>query len=176
MQIHIVWQRVFLCYDICMNIRERKILTWRFISSFLLLLVSGLAGYSMYKIISLGPDGLILDSIAIGLAIFFPLVQMVLLLRGWKKESHLLDIFINTNGRINNVFLVAIIIGTIFGVGLDLLGLIVLLVRENSVTNICALHVIVSIATYLVANCIIYYIFILLFRKKQLTLKDYSKL
>ena len=165
-----------LCYHMSMNIRERKVLIWRFISAFLLLLVAGLGGYSLYRVIVLAPEGIILDSIAIGLAIFFILAEIVITLRGWKKESHLLDIFINTNGKVNHVFLVAAIIGTIFGLGLDILGLVVLLVRENSVTGTCALHVITTIASFLLANCIMYYIFIFLFRKKKLTLKDYAKL
>ena len=164
-----------MCYDMSMNIRERKTITWRLLSAFFLLLVEGYAIFSLIRVISLKPDGIVLDSIALGLAIFFPLAQMVIILRGWKKESHLTDIFLNTNGRINTVFLVAAIIASVFAVGLDVLGLVVFLRGDTSITGTCALHVITSIATYLMANCGIYFLYIGMFKKKTLSIEDYAK-
>ena len=159
-----------------MNRREKNIVLWRVLSSLLILMVVALGVFSLIRVIRLAPDGIILDSVALALAIFFPACQIFIILRGGKKESHLTDILFNTNNKVNHVFLVAAIVGTVFSVGLDLLSIIVLFTKEDiTTTGVCALHVISTIATYLMVNCAIYYIYITLFRKKKLTIEDYAK-
>ena len=161
-----------MCYDMLMNIRERKTLIWRFCSSFLLILVETLGIFSLIRTFILKPDGIVLNSIALSLTVFFPLAQIVFILKGWKKESHLTDILFNTNNKINNVFLVAVIVGSVFALTLEILGLVVLVTRENTVNQICALYIILTIVTYLFANCGIYFLYISFFRKRKFTIED----
>lgn len=164
-----------MCYDMLMNIRERRTLIWRFISSAFLLLVVAVGVLSLIKVITLAPEGIVLNCIALGLATLFPIGQIVVILRGWKKESHLTDILFNTNNKINNVFLIAISVASAFGLTLAILGMVALFTKENTVTRICALHVILTIVTYLLVNCAIYFLYLLLFKKRKATIEDLAK-
>jgi len=117
----------------------------------------------------------ILNLIALSLTAAFAIAQVVFILRGGKKESHLLDIAFNTDGTINKVFLIFVLLGTALGFGLDILTVVVLVTRANTTSVICSMFIIMAIATYLLLNCFIYLIFCYLFRKRELTLEDYAK-
>lgn len=158
-----------------MNIRTRKILTFRIVGSVFLLLSIALTGFVIFKVITLKPEKIILNSIALGLTASFAIAQIVLIMRGWKKESHLLDISFNTDGTINKFALVVVLVGTSLGIALDTMGLVVLFTRENTTEVICSMLIILSISSYLLLNCFIYLLFVFLFRKRELTLEDYAK-
>ena len=129
----------------------------------------------MSQVILNRSENTILNLIALSLTAAFAIAQVVFILRGGKKESHLLDIAFNTDGTINKVFLIFVLLGTALGFGLDILTVVVLLTRANTTSVICSMFIIMAIATYLLFNCFIYLIFCYLFRKKELTLEDYAK-
>lgn len=158
-----------------MNFRVRKILCYRWVAAIVLLLSIGLSSFSTYYVISLKPEKIVLDIIALSLTIAFAITQIILILRGWKKESHLLDIAFNTDNSVNKFALVVVIIGSLIGVALDILGIVVLCTRANEVPVICSMFIILAISTYLLMNCVIYFVFLILFRKRNLTLEDYAK-
>ena len=158
-----------------MNIRVRRIKLYHIIATILLLLSIGLTGYSLSQVIIARPENVVLDLIALSLTAVFAISQIVLILRGGKKESHLLDIAFNTDGTINKVFLVFVLVGTALGIGLDILTLVVLFTRENTISVFCSMHIIMAIATYLLLNCFIYIFFTFIFKKRELTLEDYAK-
>ena len=158
-----------------MNLRARKIKTYRILSSLLLFLSLGLTGFCLYKIISVRPENIVLDLITLSLTAVFAIAQIIFILRGGKKESHLLDIAFNTDGTINKVFLVFVLVGTTVGLGLDILSLVVLFTRENTLNVFCSMFIIIAISSYLLLNCLIYFLFCLLFKKRELTLEDYAK-
>lgn len=158
-----------------MNIRVRKILTFRWVSSLFLLLSIGLSAFALSVVIISRPEKLVIDCIALGLVIAFAIGQIILILRGWKKESHLLDIAFNTDYTINKLALVLVLVGTTVAVGLDILTIIVLCTRDNTPAVINSMYIIMSISTYLLLNCCSYFLFIILFKKRELTLEDYAK-
>ena len=158
-----------------MNIRARKIKLYRLSAVLLVLLSIGLVAYCMARVILARPENIVLDLIALALTAVFGIGQVIFILRGKSKESHLLDIAFNTDGTINKIFFVFVLIGLTLGVGLDILTLVVIFSRENTINVFCSMHIIMSIATYLALNCIIYLVFILLFKKRELTLEDYAK-
>ena len=158
-----------------MNIRTRKIIFYRVFATVLLILSIGLTIFALAEVIMSHPEKIILDCITLGLTIVFPIGQIILILKGGKKESHLLDIAYNTDNTINKVFLVFVLVGATLGVGLDVLTIVVLTTRANTVAVFCSMMIIMSIATYLLFNTIIYLVFTLVFRKRELTLKDYAK-
>ena len=158
-----------------MNIRTRKIIFYRVFATVLLILSIGLTIFALAEVIMSRPEKIILDCITLGLTIVFPIGQIILILKGGKKESHLLDIAYNTDNTINKVFLVFVLVGATLGVGLDVLTIVVLTTRANTVAVFCSMMIIMSIATYLLFNTIIYLVFTLVFRKRELTLKDYAK-
>lgn len=158
-----------------MNIRLRKIRLYRLIASTLLLCSIGLSAFCVVKVILARPEKIVLDCIALSLAIAFAIGQIVLILASWKKESALLDIAFNTDNTVNKVALVIVLFGTALAIGLDILTLVVLFTRDNTLTVYCSMLIIMSIATYLFVNCLVYLAFTFIFRKKELTLEDYAK-
>ena len=162
-------------YNICMNIRLRKIITYRVLSIVFLLVSIGLSAFVLSKVISLRPEKIVLDLIALGLVMAFALGQIILIIRGWKKESALLDVAFNTDNTVNKLALVFVLAGTALGLGLDILTIVVLTTRATTTSLYCSMFIILSIASYLLLNCAIYLAFTLIFRKRELTLKDYAK-
>ena len=158
-----------------MNIRVRKILTFRWVAALFLLMSIGLSSFALAKVIMSKPEKLIIDCIALGLVIAFAIGQIILILRGWKKESHLIDIAFNTDYTVNKLALVLVIVGTTIAVGLNILTIIVLCTRDNTPAVINSMFIIMSISTYLLLNCSIYFLFVILFIKRELTLEDYAK-
>ena len=158
-----------------MNIRVRKIRLYRIIAVALLLVALGLITYVIAKVIISKPEKIILHMIALSLTAAFAIGQMVLIASGKNKESKLLDIAYNSDNTVNKVALVAVLVGTSLGLGLDILTLVVIFTRNNTVEVMCSMFIIMSIATYLLLNCLIYLVFTLIFRKKELTLEDYAK-
>ena len=158
-----------------MNIRVRKIKLYRLSAALLLLASLGLTAFSLAKVILARPENIVLDLIALSLTAVFAIAQIIFILRGGKKESHLLDIAFNTDGTINKIFLVFVLVGTTLGVSLDILTIVVLLTRINTVKVFCSMFIIMAIASYLLLNCFIYLIFVFLFKKRELTLEDYAK-
>ena len=158
-----------------MNIRVRKILTFRWVAALFLLMSIGLSSFALAKVIMSKPEKLIIDCIALGLVIAFAIGQIILILRGWKKESHLIDIAFNTDYTVNKLALVLVIVGTTIAVGLNILTIIVLCTRDNTPAVINSMFIIMSISTYLLLNCLTYFLFVILFKKRELTLEDYAK-
>lgn len=158
-----------------MNIAERKNLTYRIIAALILLITLGMITFSFIVILQIEKDQLFLDILTLSLTAFFLLAEEVLILRGGKKESNLYKIIFDTNGRVNTVPLIAVTIGIFFGLGLVSLGISVYFVRFDEVTIRTSMLVILSVAVYLVTNCLIYYLYILMFKKREFKLEDLIK-
>lgn len=158
-----------------MNVQERKNLTYRLLASLILLISAVMIIYTFVIVLKDEHEQLFLDILTISTTAFFLLVELFFILRGGKKESNLYKIGFNDNGRLNNVPLIAIIVGTLFGLGLIALGVSVYFVRYDEVTIRTSMLVILSVAVYLVTNCLIYYLYILMFKKRELKLEDLIK-
>ena len=157
-----------------MNFEERKNITFRLIACFLLLLPLTVMILGLIHLFKTLAEGYIISIIAFMLAGAFLLLEFVVILKGWNKENALYKIAFNENQKINNVPLVAVIIGTLFGAGLTALAISVYFIR-NSEPFKTSMIVVLSIATYLLINCIIYYIYIFMFKKRPLNLKNFIK-
>ena len=158
-----------------MNIRTRKITLYRIIASILLFLSLGLTAFSLSQVIIMKPEKTAIDLIALSLTATFAIGQIILILRGGKKESHLLDIAFNTDNTVNKLALVMVLIGTTVGLTLEILSIVILCGYVDGVSRFCSMLIILTIASYLLLNCFIYLLFTLIFRKRKLTLEDYAK-
>ena len=158
-----------------MNITERRNLTYRLISGFIVLLSLGLMIYSLIVVIKLQPKELLLDIIALALAMFFLVGEEIIFLKGGKKDSNLYKIAFNDNNTINNIPLIAISVGTAFGLGLIALGVSVYFVRFDDISIRTSMLIVLSIASYLLVNCIIYFFFVIFFKKREFKLEDLIK-
>ena len=157
-----------------MNFEEKKNVIFRLVASILLLLPLGMIIYGLIHLFSTLAEGYIISIIAFMLTGAFLLLEMVVILKGWKKENALYKIAFNENQNINNVPLVAVIVGTIVGIGLTLLSILVYFKRGVEPIKTSML-VVLSIALYLLINCIIYFIYIFIFKKRPLNLKNFIK-
>ena len=158
-----------------MNIAERKNLTYRLLTASILLIGLGMIIYSLITVIKIETKQVFLDILTLVLTAFFLVFEEVFMLKGGKKESYLYKIGFNDNGKINSVPLIAVTVGIIFGLGLVSLGISVYFVRYDDITIRTSMLVILSVAVYLVTNCIIYYLYILMFKKRELKLEDLIK-
>ena len=158
-----------------MNVSERKNLIYRLLATAILLISGAMIIYTFVVVFSVERQQLLLDVVTLSTASFFLLVEIFFILKGGKKESNLYKIGFNDNGKLNNVPLIAVMIGTVFGLGLIGLGISVYFVRYDEVTIRTSMLVILSVAVYLVTNCLIYYLYILMFRKQEVRLEDLIK-
>ena len=158
-----------------MNISERKNLIYRLLATAILLISAVMIIYTFVVVFSVERQQLLLDVVTLSTASFFLLVEIFFILKGGKKESNLYKIGFNDNGKLNNVPLIAVMIGTVFGLGLIGLGISVYFVRYDEVTIRTSMLVILSVAVYRVTNCLIYYLYILMFRKQEVRLEDLIK-
>ena len=158
-----------------MNIQERKNLTYRLLASLILFISGGMIFYAFWVVIQIEHNQLFLDILTLSTTSFFLLAELFFILKGGKKESNLYKIGFNDNGKLNNVPLIAVIIGTVFGLGLIGLGVSVYFVQYEDVTIRTSMLVVLSVAVYLVTNCLIYYLYIIMFRKRELRLEDLIK-
>ena len=157
-----------------MNIEIRKTLTYRIVAAFLLLIGLAISGLSLAMVIIYRPEEVILTSITVVLTASFIILQMIFILVGWKKESNLYKIAFNENRHLNNVPLIAVIVGTALAVGLLILGISVYFIRPEVYIKTSML-VVITISSYLLLNCLIYYFYLIVFRNRPLNLKDLIK-
>ena len=158
-----------------MNIQERKNLTYRLLAGLILLINVGMIAFAFYIVIKNEHDQLFLDVLTLGTTSFFLIFEEIFLLKGGKKESYLYKIGFNDNGKINGVPIIAVSAGLLFGLGLVTLGVSVYFVRYNEISIRTSMLVILSVAVYLVTNCLIYFLYISMFRKREVRLEDLIK-
>ena len=158
-----------------MQQEENRNLLNRIITSLILLTSIGLSVFSIIEVFKKNPENKTLDLVALFAVSFFCLFEIIVIMRRWKKESYIYKIAFDEKGdHFNTVALIAVIIGTIFGVGITAISLYLFLTREDVQTK-CNVLVILSIGYYLFINCICYYIYILTFRKKPFKIEDLIK-
>lgn len=158
-----------------MNYEERKNLTHRILATLILLISAGMIVFTFITIIKIEKNQLFLDILTLSLTSLFLIGEIVLILRGGKKESALYKICFEPNGLINSFPLIAVGVGCLFGLGLVGLGVSVYFVRFNEVTIRTSMLVILSVATYLITNCFIYFLYVLMFKKRDVDLKNLIK-
>ena len=157
-----------------MKREETKNLINRLISICLLILVIVFIVLATIKVFSLHVEGIVLDTIALIGTGLFCLFEIIVISLGKKKESHLKNIAYEESGRINVFPLVMVSIGTVFGIVICAIGTYLYFSRPENDAKANVL-IIVSIGGYLLVNCIIYYIYLVMFRKKDFKLEDLIK-
>lgn len=157
-----------------MNIRERRNLRYRLISGSLLLLSTILMVFSLIAIIKGEAENKFLPVLAIGLTTFFALAEGTFIIWGRKKEIIIKSIAFDESNRPNNLFLIAVLIGTLFSVALLIICSIVFFTKEGEPYFTSSL-VIICIGLYLFMNCLIYFLYLVMFRKQKFDIKDLAK-
>ena len=158
-----------------MNFLERKNLTYHLLASFVLLITAGMIAFAFISVITLEKKQLLLDVFTLSLTLVFLILELYVLLRGGKKDSHLYKICFEPNGILNTIPLIAVIVGSLFGLGLLALGVSVYFVRFSDITIRNSMLVILSVAVYLLTNCLIYFLYIFMFKKRESKLEDFIK-
>ena len=157
-----------------MNFQERKNVTFRLISSATILGVLGFDIYIFIYIITHKTNHQIVSAIGCILAALMMIFECYILLRGWKKESGLYKIAFNPNDKLNNVPFIAVCVFGVFGVGLVILGTL-LNVLKHEEPFITSSFVIILVATYLLVNVLIYFLYCIMFKKRAIKLEDFIK-
>jgi hypothetical protein len=157
-----------------MNFEEKKNVIFRLIAGALLLIPLFIIIFGLIHLFKTLAEGYIISIIAFMLTAAFLLLETVVILKGWKKENSLYKIAFNENQNINNVPLVAVIVGTLAGIGLTALAISVYFLRDTEPFKTSML-VVISISSYLLVNCVIYFIYVFMFKKRPINLKNFIK-
>lgn len=145
------------------------------ISSILLLIVALVVIiFSIYKIFIFLPEGIVLDVIALIATGLFCIFEIIVIIIRFKKEGVLKNIAFTESENINTFPLVMVSIGAVFGLGLTILGFYIYFAMEEIETKSNIL-IILSIGLFLLVNCVIYYIYLLMFRKREFKMEDLIK-
>ena len=158
-----------------MNIQEKHNVLFRLISCSLILSDLGLMIYTLILIIQLQPEQMWLNIATVALAIIFIVFELILFIMGGKKDSFLYKIIFNENKHINNVPLIAAGVASAVGLGLIVLGTVVYFLRFNEVMHRINMLVIICVASYLVVNCLILFIYAIIFKDRPVKLEDLIK-
>lgn len=157
-----------------MNKIEKRNLIYRIIAASFLTIFLVALSLVFVKVIILSPEAIILDYIAFILTALFAVLQIIFILKGWKKDSHLYDIAFNKNETRNNVPFIAVIVGTVISLTLTIMA-VILYFQRSEIEIKCNLLIIGVISLYLLTNCLIYYTYLILFRKRTFKLEDLIK-
>lgn len=157
-----------------MNSRERKVVTFRLISAFLILLSLGFVGYVFSYVIMTDSSNKVVSIITCVVASLFMILEIIGVLYRWRKESYLYRIAFNNNETINNIPLIPIGIFFLFGTGLIIMGA-VLNVTKDSEPFISTSLIVIAVGLYVVLNCFIYYLYVFMYKKREVNLKDLIK-
>ena len=157
-----------------MNVEQRKTILYRIVAAALLLICVGLTSLSIALVIKFKPEEMALTLVALVLTAGIIILQMIFILIGWKKESNLYKIAFIENRHVNNIPMIAVIIGAVLGAGLIALGISAYFMREE-LTIKCSMLVVLTIGGYLFNNCLIYLFYLWLFKNRPLDLKDLIK-
>ena len=157
-----------------MHVQERKNILFRIIAVLLLFVSVGLVIFIFFQVFTFNPEGKIIDIVALISLALFCSFEMFLLIKGGVKESNLQKIAFEEKGRVNQMGIVIVLIGTLFGLTLTVLCTTLYFIKEDITAKINSL-IILAIGLYLLINCIIYFIYLLMFRKREVSLIDLSK-
>lgn len=157
-----------------MNFVERKNTTFRTLSILFNIVAIIAMITSFVYVVRNKPGELMLSIIGLILAICFVLMEIILLFLGKKKEPALKNIAFNENDTINKFPAIVVGVGTAFSIGLLTLA-IVIFNQKDAIDTKCNMTVIGVIALYLLLNCIIYFIFLIMYKKRPLKLEDLIK-
>jgi len=146
----------------------------RLASIFLLILPLGLVGFSIFKIFMMQPSGIVLNIIALIATALFCIFEIIIISIGKKKDSSLQRIVFNENGTVNAFPLIVVSVASAIATSLLFLGIYLFFTRAEIDTK-STLLVLTSIGFYLFINCLIYYIYLIMFRKREFKLKDLIK-
>lgn len=157
-----------------MKKHERQNIIFRLLSVFFLLVVIGMVTFTSVNIFTVMPKGIVLDCVAIYSLAAFCIFQIVIILIGWKKDSNLGKIAFEEGEKINAFPMVMVTIGAVFGTTITILTSIIYCLKDNPEDKINVL-VIMCIGLYLLTNTCIYYLYLIMFRKREFKLEDLIK-
>lgn len=145
---------------------EKKInFIYRFTLSALILVSLGINALSMTKVIVNKPNDYVFSCVVIVVLSIFALFEVTLTIINHKKNPSLSKITRTERGYFNPIPFIAVILGAIIGLALSLTGSIIYFVKEDIMIK-CNALVIFDVGFYLLINCIVYFLYILLDRKK----------
>lgn len=155
---------------------QKKNLIFRLISSGMCLISIGISIYLFcICMLSQTEESLWFHMVGIAASAILALVEMIILFKNIKKELIIEYIIFNDNKTINKMGLVVVIIMTIIGLGLSIMSICFICGFAWDEVSYYAAVVILSCSLLLFLNCILYYIYILMFREHKLTLDDLGK-
>ena len=156
-----------------MNSELRRIHIYRLISLVAIILAVFYAGFFYASIVGRNIEqmDLVFLSIGTGIIIIFSLLEMFLLIKGWNKPLLMENIAFIRNGTMTTGPFIVVNIGLVLGITLFSLGLVIFLTNEKVLVK-CAMLFASVVGGYLLINCLLYDLFVWMFRKRKFNIKD----
>ena len=156
-----------------MNHEIRRIHIYRLISLVAIILAVFYAGFFYANIIGRNLEQMDLIFLSIGtfIVIMFSLLEIFLLIKGWNKPLLMENIVFIKNGTMTTGPFIVVNIGLALGITLFTLGLILFLTKDQILVK-CAMLFASVVGAYLLLNCLLYDLFVWIFRKRKFDIKD----
>ena len=151
----------------------RRIHIYRLISLVAIILAVFYAGFFYAMIIGRELEDLdrIFLSIGTAIVILFSLLEIFLLIKGWNKPLLMENIAFIKNGTMTTGPFIVVNIGLVLGITLFSLGLVLFLIKDETLVR-CAMLFASVVGAYLMINCLLYDLFVWIFRKRKFDIKD----
>ena len=156
-----------------MNLEERKNVFYRVIAVILLMIPLTFMVLCLIHVFKVLPEGYVLSLIGMILAIAFLGLECFVIIKGGKRENSLSKIVFDENQKINTFPMIAVLVGTALGISITTFSAVLYFTQEEP--NKSAMTVTLAIGTYLLINCILYFIYALIFKKRPINLRKFIK-
>ena len=136
------------------------------ISLITLLLVSFLLnGFTFGILTKYQPEDYIFSCVVIAFVTLFALFELIMTVIHFSKEPSLKKITYTERGHFNFIPLIAVGLGTLIALGLSITGVCLYFINDDITIKSNSL-VILAVGFYLLINCVIYYLFVLINKKR----------
>ena len=159
-----------------MQPNEKKNIIFRLIFGLLTLSITALTVFFFIKTLDINKENeYTINLIGLGGIAFFALIEALLMFKNITKQIIFHSIIFNEhNNTINWPAFIVANIGFGIGVILETVSLVLLLASKN-ITIISSSMVLIPLAAFIILNCIIYDLYLLLHRERKMKITDLLK-
>ena len=138
---------------------------FRITLSVLILAVFFLNGFTMGMLIKLQPSDFVFSCVVIAVLSLFAAFELTLTLFNFKKEPALSKITYTERGYFNYIPFIAVSLGMLIALALSIAGICLYFLRSELAVK-CNSLVLLAVGFYLLINCSVYYLYVLMNKKK----------
>ena len=159
-----------------MNNFVKKNVIFRLISGFVMLMVTSLMVFFFVETIKVNKSGdYVINLFGLGGMTIFSLIETILLFKNCKKSIIFHPIIFNEhNSTINWPAFIVDNIGLAIGLAIEIVSLILFSTTKDLIVKTSTM-VLIPLGAFLIVNCLIYNVHLILFMERKIKIKDLIK-